>query len=669
MRSPALILMLVLLAAFPLHRGLAQTEPNPTVLPTASRQIPNWDWYTSLSMLSAPANTPYTDPATGVVVRKITSPADPVTNGSMRVDYAEGGPYISREWGTQQHTILVRAPNGISFLADYRRGVGASNWRDLFAMLPHRPSSPLTSSFSNLASTARIMFFVQDDKLYRLNTATMALEQDDTGHMNGGIKSIAQAAGGRLDWMQVDKDDKWFVFQACFPQPGDNSGICLVEKVIAYNRETNIELWRSCLPTDDTTHKIFNCFDTHTNGQSPDSPLDGIWDSSDQNEPHLDRDGRYVVLMDGTQDADPTDQFNTGARNCGNGSLGRKFDEYYWHRWDLTTDTTVCKQNVYTGHPAWVRGSFVSADPTPTDYPDFYYTPGVDPAADLVTNTAAYQSPINDPTHYAFITSHQAGQWIQSVADATQWYWGSNYSDGEVTILAWEANGSRNPSPAPPPPQLPQCPSLPLGELNEIFHTVFVQANWPDCDPGNGVDREEICWTPQYRKPDIGIRAVYQASDDLSQLSRNLTQVNSVCDMTPGTFYFALPHSLYIWAFNGGNPGIPPSQRLFFFAPTPVHRGVGVRRVNGMDARLLCHNYTWPGEFVDGTKNPYWETPFATTSPDGKLVMFESNMGKRAGSERRTDVFVAEVPLTSGGGGGGGGPCCRSGPDDGTIPP
>ena len=56
-------------------------------------------------------------------------------------------------------------------------------------------------------------------------------------------------------------------------------------------------------------------------------------------------------------------------------------------------------------------------------------------------------------------------------------------------------------------------------------------------------------------------------------------------------------------------------------------------RADGSDSRLLVHHYS--------TNSTYSDDPFVKPSPDGKVVMFDSNM---AGSSRY-DVFVAELPL------------------------
>jgi hypothetical protein len=69
-------------------------------------------------------------------------------------------------------------------------------------------------------------------------------------------------------------------------------------------------------------------------------------------------------------------------------------------------------------------------------------------------------------------------------------------------------------------------------------------------------------------------------------------------------------------------------------ALTRLQNAVGFVRSDGGDSRLLCHTYQ-AGE-------NYWSLPFATSSPDGRIVVFNSNMMRADG---RHDLFVAEVPL------------------------
>ncbi len=62
---------------------------------------------------------------------------------------------------------------------------------------------------------------------------------------------------------------------------------------------------------------------------------------------------------------------------------------------------------------------------------------------------------------------------------------------------------------------------------------------------------------------------------------------------------------------------------------------IGVERGDGSDQRLLLHHYSLQ------TPINYFSLPFGMPSPDGKVVIFNSNMN----GSGRYDLFVAEMPL------------------------
>ena len=62
-------------------------------------------------------------------------------------------------------------------------------------------------------------------------------------------------------------------------------------------------------------------------------------------------------------------------------------------------------------------------------------------------------------------------------------------------------------------------------------------------------------------------------------------------------------------------------------------QAIGVVRSDGSDARLVVHHYS--------ASPTYYADPFAQPSPDGKVVIFNSNMN----GSGRYDLFVAEIPL------------------------
>ena len=77
-------------------------------------------------------------------------------------------------------------------------------------------------------------------------------------------------------------------------------------------------------------------------------------------------------------------------------------------------------------------------------------------------------------------------------------------------------------------------------------------------------------------------------------------------------------------AYNGG------SERL-------LHEGVGFWQISDVTAsnwRLLAHHYS------AGNKRDYYTQPHATMSPDGKVVMWGSEMNVVTG---RMDVFIART--------------------------
>jgi len=62
-------------------------------------------------------------------------------------------------------------------------------------------------------------------------------------------------------------------------------------------------------------------------------------------------------------------------------------------------------------------------------------------------------------------------------------------------------------------------------------------------------------------------------------------------------------------------------------------QAIGIVRSDGSDARLLAHHYS--------ASPSYYADAYAQPSPDGKVVIFNSNMN----GSGRYDLFVTEMPL------------------------
>ena len=86
------------------------------------------------------------------------------------------------------------------------------------------------------------------------------------------------------------------------------------------------------------------------------------------------------------------------------------------------------------------------------------------------------------------------------------------------------------------------------------------------------------------------------------------------------------------WSVANGESGPEYSQ----YANMRWKLAVGMIRADGSDSRLLLHHY-------GRTPNSdYYDYPWGKLSPDGKVLIFNSNMNNAGG---RWDLFVAEVPL------------------------
>ncbi len=217
--------------------------PDPTLLPVASRQVPDLVAYTALNVASRPAGFSYNDPVTGIKVWKVTSSTTPAPNTGAGHDYSDGPNEVSLGWGANKntHTILIRGDGMAYYFVDFTRGTGLSNYR----RLPVQPARDLCVSFSNLASQPRIAYILTGSQVVRFNTATMQTENTGTFPINLGTV-------GGFSWLQHDKNDVWF------------AGLTSDQTVaFAWNSQTN---------------------ELRTHGEA--------W----LNEPRLERDGRYIAL-------------------------------------------------------------------------------------------------------------------------------------------------------------------------------------------------------------------------------------------------------------------------------------------------------------------------------------------------------------------------------------
>ena len=331
---------------------------DPTLLPRAAQQAGLFQQYVGGSLR---AGQSYLDPVTGVRVWKVTDPSTPVANGSAIHDYSSGPVQASREW-SGHHTVLVGfASGGTRYLVDFTRGVGLSNYRPAPSV-----NADLSFSFSLNPATPQIAYYLSGNTLSRYNTAT------NTAAPTGFFpKSFASVTSAQLFWLQQDMNDTWFVMMT-----RDQSTI------IAWNSQTNQTL-------------------TMTGSQL------GL--SID--EPHLERNGRYVFVRSGSTQ---------------------------WKAWDLQTGAVWSDQPQGQTHPGSPRGLWSAFDPNSSQAPYWWY----DPATRTTGTFAAGGRGV------AVSEQHRADQWIQSDADLggdlhRQWMLFDDQYDGHASFSAWRSEGGQ----------------------------------------------------------------------------------------------------------------------------------------------------------------------------------------------------------------------------------
>lgn len=110
-----------------------------------------------------------------------------------------------------------------------------------------------------------------------------------------------------------------------------------------------------------------------------------------------------------------------------------------------------------------------------------------------------------------------------------------------------------------------------------------------------------------------------------------LTQAASRVAMTAGTWFWSDP-TLYIWMADSTTPANKVSPKYNVLTAWSC----AYAKADGTGTKRLCFTYH------DSHDTTYERTPFANWSPDGKLVVFNSNLGTYSG---RADLVAAEVPL------------------------
>jgi hypothetical protein len=190
--------------------------------------------------------------------------------------------------------------------------------------------------------------------------------------------------------------------------------------------------------------------------------------------------------------------------------------------------------------------------------------------------TTKQRTTLFGPSEHTNGSQHFSGRWYQGTG-TTQWALGSFFGGDEVGLGSF---------------------SLQAGQI----YKTSVSFNWAESKVG----------------------VVLQGSWGSG---RWLTPVTSLAAMQEGSFFWeSATRTLFVWQHGGGSPAVRAWDPGAGFAALTFFR------LDGSEHRLLAHHYS--------TASTYYAQPRAVVAPDGRLVMWTTNMN---GSSRR-DIFVAEVP-------------------------
>lgn len=112
----------------------------------------------------------------------------------------------------------------------------------------------------------------------------------------------------------------------------------------------------------------------------------------------------------------------------------------------------------------------------------------------------------------------------------------------------------------------------------------------------------------------------------------NLTSVGSIGAVVAGTFHWS-GSVLYARLADSSSP----SGKARLVASPKIFEALGFARKDGASVKKLCYLYRNEDTYS------YSNTPFANQSPDGKIVIFGSNLGVPNGE---ISLIMAEVPVT-----------------------
>lgn len=191
---------------------------NLSALPTLTslnRLAPDHSRNASIRALAA--GDTYVDDLSGVTVIKMTAASAPVANIGGTLAYSEGGPFISRAWGSRQHTVMtvvnVTSVGNRYYFHDISRSGGTAG-RVSNARYRTFGNDELSFAFSMNPSTPKRGYVLNGTKLYAFDADDPQTNLDLTYIPSTGKDFAANIGGGTsLNWLSAIENDEWLTFQ------------------------------------------------------------------------------------------------------------------------------------------------------------------------------------------------------------------------------------------------------------------------------------------------------------------------------------------------------------------------------------------------------------------------------------------------------------------------
>lgn len=572
-------------------------SPNISALPSGNNDIADWNNFPGVTWA---LNAPFTD-VTTAVMRRITNPTTPVSNGYVAPEYANGGPRISMPFGAglDKYWLLVNVA-GTPYVVTYQRGVGsdAASWRAVPG-----GSGSIAQAFSRKASEPHIMYIQISSEIRRYNVNTQAYEANAV--FTGANAAIA-AGGASGGWMQISWDGDRLVYQT---PVGGPTAVHHVD-----------------LPTGVRT--------TYT----------GTMIANVNELKMLKGPARVVVLVMNNDDAafwfvdankataaDPTTR--SGHSDAG-------YDKFY--SWDpdsgampLAIHTVGAAPSVDGG--AWTgtrtdvygdggAGQFVLGGTHPSmNWDDGsaganeYLFCDYDNQAVLLggggTATAGAATTLTD-SGKAWATDQWKGYRLVFTDDA------AGLASSHVIITGNTAT------------QLtftPAVASVPAGQTYGFLQDGIAANSW-SVDSG-AVYKSTVTFNYSgYGAASRGVTAVLVKT--AGKYTGKLTLAASRIAMTAGSFYYDSGTStVYVWLADSSTPVL----KTQLMAPPKTSQSLCYAKQDGSSVKRLCYSYR------NDQDDQYEHMQFGNISTDGKIAFLSSNLGDS--TQFRVDIVVVEVPI------------------------